>query len=59
MSGVTREQQRRNDRIAYLIAVVFVTLCIGLSVWMFGRAFDNMTDPCRTEQQRAVTPACR
>lgn len=45
--------------IAYAIVVVYAALAIILALWIAGRAFDHMTDPCRTQAQRAVTPACR
>jgi hypothetical protein len=55
----TRQQQRRNDRIAYVLAVLFAVACVTVSLWIVGRAFDHMTDPCRTDAQRAVVPACK
>jgi hypothetical protein len=54
----TPEQQRRNARIAYALVVPFAILCVGIALWIAGNALDHMTDPCRTEGMRAVTPAC-
>lgn len=45
--------------IMYAVVVVYATLAIGVSLWIIGRAFDHMTDPCRTHAQRAVVPACK
>ena len=58
MRTYTRGEQRRNDRIAYAVAILFTVACVTVSLWIIGRAFDHMTDPCRTEGARAVTPAC-
>ena len=55
----TPEQQRRNTRIAYALVIPFAILCVGISVWMVGRAFDHMTDPCRTHDLRSMSPACK
>lgn len=54
----TPEEQRRNARIAYAIAIPFAILCVGIAIWVAGNALDHMLDPCRTEGMRAVTPAC-
>lgn len=45
--------------IMYAVAIVYATLAIGVSLWIIGRAFDHMTDPCRTADMRSMSPACR
>lgn len=55
----TRKEQRRNEAIAYVCLVLFMAFAAAFSLWIAGRAFDHMTDPCRTHAQRAVVPACK
>lgn len=43
----------------YAVVVVYAALAIGVALWIAGRAFDHMTDPCRTQAQRAAAPACK
>ena len=54
----TREEQRRNGRIAVAVAIAYGLVCVIVSVWLIGNAFDHMTDPCRTDAQRSVVPSC-
>ena len=54
----TREEQRRNECVAYVVVALYTVVAVGLSLWLFGRAFDHMTDPCRTDAQRSVVPSC-
>jgi hypothetical protein len=42
----------------YAVVVVYAVIAVALALWIAGRAFDHMTDPCRTESARAVAPAC-
>lgn len=43
----------------YAAVVVYAAITVALALWIAGRAFDHMTDPCRTQAQRAVVPACK
>lgn len=48
----------RDRRLVYVAVVLYAIVCVGISLWLVGRAFDHMTDPCRTEAQRSTTPVC-
>lgn len=46
------------EPLMYAVVVVYAAITIALALWIAGRAFDHMTDPCRTDGARAVAPAC-
>lgn len=54
----TREEQRRNGRIAVAIAIAYGIVCVLVSVWLIGNALDHMTDTCRTHDLKRMNPAC-
>ena len=49
----------RDRRLVYAAVVLYAIVCVGISLWLVGRAFDHMTDPCRTHDLRSMSPACK